>query len=193
MVCFKFDPEYFAAEEFELATWESKFVEQVHFNIETHQNEDLRKLLAKGILPYRDVGDVLRHALRRHLVLLESLGLLSHAAAHEWSRLSETRRAREWHRALNFKIVMDFANDLLLGNARSCTGRMLEIRILQSLISNCNRMPSPSLRRKHLEDFEKRFGSYMYDYCISKGWGDSVYLKRSSIDRSKPAEKRADE
>jgi hypothetical protein len=76
MVCFKFDPEYFAAEEFELATWESKFVEQVHFNIETHQNEDLRQLLAKGILPYRDVGDVLRHALRRHLVLLESLGLL---------------------------------------------------------------------------------------------------------------------
>jgi hypothetical protein len=173
---FNFNPEGFSAEEFELATWDSKFVEQINFNIETHQKEDLEELLVTGILPYRDVGDVLRHGLQRHLMFLEYLGLLHHKAAYYTSRHDEVHRAREWHRALNFQIVMDFAHRLLIGG-HQCTRRMLEIRILKQLIGELNHMPSQRLRRIHLEAFKKRFSFYLYDLRISTGLGESIHLE----------------
>jgi len=180
---FNFNPEGFSAEEFELATCDSKFVEQINFNIEIHQKEDLEELLVTGILPYRDVGDVLRHGLQRHLIFLEYLGLLHHGAAYKTSRLHEGNTAREWHRALNFQIVMDFASSLLI-DGRQCTRRMLEITILDQLIRQINGMPSQRLRRIHLEAFEKQFSFYMYDHRLSTGLGGSIHLE--------PVEKRVD-
>lgn len=187
---FNFDPQGFSAEEFELATWDSKFVEQINFNIETHQKEDLEELLVTAILPYRDVGDVLRHGLQRHLIFLEYLGLLHHRAAYKTSRHDEAQRAREWHRALNFQIVMDFASKLLI-NGHWCTRRMLEIRILDQLIGELNQMPSKCLRRIHLEGFKKRFSSYLYDHRISTGRGESVHLEsvEKRVDTLRPRER----
>jgi hypothetical protein len=180
---FNFNPEGFSAEEFELATWDSKFVEQINFNIEIHQKEDLEELLVTGILPYRDVGDVLRHGLQRHLIFLESLGLLRHGGGYQTSRLHEANAARAWHRALNFQIVIDFASNLLI-NGHRCTRRMLEITILDQLIRQINGMPSQRLRRIHLEAFEKQFSFYMYDHRLSTGLSGSIHLE--------PVEKRVD-
>ena len=154
----------------------AKFVEQINFNIETHQKEDLEELLVTGILPYRDVGDVLRHGLQRHLIFLEYLGLLHHGSAYKTSRLHEANTAREWHRALNFQIVMDFASNLLI-NGHRCTRRMLEITILDQIIRAINGMPSQRLRRIHLKGFEKRFSFYLYGLRISTGLGDSIHLE----------------
>ena len=128
--------------------------ERIWFRAQPGHVRQLRSVVALRIWPYRDAGDLLRHALDRHLKWLESLAPIP-SVTKQVDAILEILREEEFN--TDFRTVFDKLQQQIAvyvsmgsdGEAREMVNRVRQY---------IDDMPNGNWRRRYIEEIDSRFG-----------------------------------
>lgn len=128
--------------------------ERIFFRVQPGHARQIQSIVQLSVWPYRDTGDLLRHALDRHLKFLDSL-LPIPSVTKQVDAIMEVLREEEFNtdfRSLFDKLQQQVSVYVGMGSEREA--RSLVVRVKQYIVD----MPQGDWKRRYESELEERFG-----------------------------------